>query len=88
MEVEREGRVRHVERGRPMDVEKVVVRYRTPGGESSFRALVNPDDGRVLRTWDRAIVDRFEDGGEDRGYDLRHDPDHDLGHDLGHDAAR
>ncbi len=41
-----------------MALKQVLVRYQLPHKESSFRALINPNNGVILRTWDRTIYEK------------------------------
>ena len=46
------------ELGAPIDVDSVKVSLRNPSGEtSSFRALIDKNNGKILRTWDRPVID-------------------------------
>lgn len=46
------------EMGRPIEVESVKISLRNPAGETStFRALVEQNTGKILRTWDRPVID-------------------------------
>ncbi|HLT21844.1 MAG TPA: hypothetical protein VKZ84_00305 [Bacteriovoracaceae bacterium] len=46
------------ELGRPIKVKSVKVQLRNMAGEtSSFRAIVDPSNGKILRTWDRPVID-------------------------------
>lgn len=44
--------------GKPIEVERIKVSLRNPAGETSnFRALVDQNTGKILRTWDRPVFD-------------------------------
>ncbi|MFA5584695.1 MAG: hypothetical protein WDA09_10825 [Bacteriovoracaceae bacterium] len=46
------------ELGKPIQVKSVKVQLRNMAGEtSSFRAIVDPSNGKILRTWDRPVFD-------------------------------
>ena len=38
---------------------RVLIRYLMPKTEHSFRALIDPNNGQIIRTWDRTIHERF-----------------------------
>ena len=57
--IEREGRVVANMGEGAKYYEKVLIHYKMPQGENSFRALVDPKSARLLRTWDRTIHENF-----------------------------
>ena len=54
IQIKREGTVV----GREAIYRKVVISYKKGQQKSSFRALIDPKDGRIVRTWDRTISEK------------------------------
>ena len=59
IDIVREGRARLYPSSRSPQLQRILVRYSSPHKERSFRALVDPSNGRIVRTWDKTIDERY-----------------------------
>ena len=57
--IKKEKEIVKVKNGKALLLEQVVVKYNIEGRETSYRALVNPENGDVVQTWDRTIHEDY-----------------------------
>lgn len=58
VDITKENSIFWEELGTPIEANTIKVQLRNPAGETtSFRALIDSNTGKILRTWDRPVID-------------------------------